>query len=421
LPNTEMEWGIEMKVSGKNNENFVVAAILIAVLFFVSTPANANVTASPTTVNFGNLAVGTTSAGSTVAVKNTGRQSIKIVGVSLSSTQFSYSGPTLPVTLSSDQSLSASVRFSPSAAQAYSGTLVFTRANGSMIKVPLEGAGVPTQVQALPPTITTQPASQAVTAGQTATFSVAATGTAPMTYQWKKGGTAISGATSSSYTTPAETIADNSAQITVMVTNSAGTATSNPATLTVNAGTLVLDSSSSVLNFGNVNVSASANQTLTLTNAGNSNVTISNVSVIGAGFNASGVPTGLILNPGQTETLTATFSPSGAGSATGSVSVASNASNSPDAIALSGTGVAVGNHSVALSWIASTSTVMGYNTYSSTTSGGPYSKLTAAPNAGTSYTDSTVQAALTYYYVVTAVDSAGTESVDSTQISATIP
>ncbi len=44
------------------------------------------------------------------------------------------------------------------------------------------------------PTITTQPANQTVAAGQTATFSVVATGTAPLTYQWQKNGSAISGA-----------------------------------------------------------------------------------------------------------------------------------------------------------------------------------------------------------------------------------
>src|SRR5690348_14978731 len=52
------------------------------------------------------------------------------------------------------------------------------------------------------PTITTQPASQTVTAGQTATFSVVASGTAPLSYQWQKNGATISGATSASYTTP---------------------------------------------------------------------------------------------------------------------------------------------------------------------------------------------------------------------------
>src|SRR5205085_11341511 len=86
------------------------------------------------------------------------------------------------------------------------------------------------------PYITTQPADQTVTVGQTATFSVVATGTAPLSYQWQKNGTAISGATSASYTTPTTTSSDNGAQFVVVVSDSAGSMTSNAATLTVNAG-----------------------------------------------------------------------------------------------------------------------------------------------------------------------------------------
>jgi hypothetical protein len=297
-------------------------------------------------------------------------------------------------------------------------TVVVTNAAGSATS---NSATLTVNAVAAAPTISTQPASQTVIAGKTATFTVAATGTAPMTYQWSKNGTAISGATSASYTTPAETTSDNNAQFTVLVSNSAGNATSNAATLTVTASTLLLNSSSTTLNFGNVNVSSSGSQTATLTNAGNSTITISSVTIAGAGFNVTGVSSGLMLSPGQTATLTGTFTPSGAGSATGSVAVASNATNSPDTIALSGTGVAVVDHSVALSWTASTSTVTGYNTYSSTTSGGPYTKLTSAPLASTSYTDSTVQAGQTYYYVVTAVNSANEESAYSTQVSTTVP
>src|SRR2546430_11800661 len=84
------------------------------------------------------------------------------------------------------------------------------------------------------PSITTQPMNQTVTAGQTATFMVVATGTAPLSYQWQKNGTAISGATSASYTTPATTSADNGALFRVMISNSVGSVTSNTATLTVN-------------------------------------------------------------------------------------------------------------------------------------------------------------------------------------------
>jgi len=87
------------------------------------------------------------------------------------------------------------------------------------------------------PYITTQPANQTVTAGQTATFGVAATGTAPLTYRWQKNGADITGATSSSYSTPVTTAADDGEMFRVMVSNTAGNATSNSAMLTVNAGT----------------------------------------------------------------------------------------------------------------------------------------------------------------------------------------
>src|SRR5467141_3690007 len=92
---------------------------------------------------------------------------------------------------------------------------------------------------AVRPSIATQPQSQSVTAGQTATFSVTATGTAPLTYQWQKNGVAISGATSTSYTTPATTTSDNGTQFTVAVSNSQGSVTSNAATLSVGTTTLV--------------------------------------------------------------------------------------------------------------------------------------------------------------------------------------
>lgn len=84
-----------------------------------------------------------------------------------------------------------------------------------------------------PPQITTQPANQTVSVGHTATFTVAASGTAPLSYQWQKNGANITGATSTSYTTPATTLTDNGATFQVVVTNSAGSTTSHAATLTV--------------------------------------------------------------------------------------------------------------------------------------------------------------------------------------------
>jgi O-glycosyl hydrolase len=85
------------------------------------------------------------------------------------------------------------------------------------------------------PTITAQPVNQTVTAGQTPTFTVAASGTGPLSYQWLKNGANISGAATPSYTTPATTTADSGSTFQGVVTNSAGSATSSAAMLTVNA------------------------------------------------------------------------------------------------------------------------------------------------------------------------------------------
>jgi hypothetical protein len=81
--------------------------------------------------------------------------------------------------------------------------------------------------------------------------------------------------------------------------------------------------------------------------------------------------------------------------------------------ALGGT-CAVSTHSIALSWTASTSSnIAGYNIYRSATSGGTYTKLNTSLVVPTSYTDSSVQAGHTYFYVATAVDTSGNESVHS--------
>jgi hypothetical protein len=161
--------------------------------------------------------------------------------------------------------------------------------------------------------------------------------------------------------------------------------------------------------------------TTTLTNNGNSNVTISGVTVSGTGYSDSGVSSGETLTPNQSVTVTAQFAPTAAGLVNGSVSIASNATNSPSVVTVSGTGVAVTPHTVALSWTASTSTVSGYNVYRGTTSGGPYAELNTSLVTAVNYTDSTVTAGVTYYYVITAVNSSGVESADSNQATAVIP
>ena len=107
------------------------------------------------------------------------------------------------------------------------------------------------------PQITAQPVNQTVTVGQTASFSVTATGTAPLSYQWNKNGAAISGATSATYATPATTSADNGAQFDVVVSNAYGSVTSLTATLTVTSPSPVQITTTSLPN-GTVQTAYSA-------------------------------------------------------------------------------------------------------------------------------------------------------------------
>jgi glucose/arabinose dehydrogenase len=85
------------------------------------------------------------------------------------------------------------------------------------------------------PSITGQPASRTVSEGRSASFAVTASGSAPLAYQWQRGGTNISGATAATYTLASAQLSDNGAQFRCVVSNGLGSATSNTATLTVTA------------------------------------------------------------------------------------------------------------------------------------------------------------------------------------------
>ena len=132
----------------------------------------------------------------------------------------------------------------------------------------------------------------------------------------------------------------------------------------------------------------------------------------------SGVlPNGLTLNTNSgvisgTPTTTGTFN----------FKVQVSDSESPPGTATAQLSITVTSHSVLLTWDASTSQdVIGYNAYRGTTSGGPYTKLNSSLISSTSYLDQSVQSGNTYYYVTTAVNSQGLESVYSNQAVATVP
>jgi uncharacterized repeat protein (TIGR03803 family) len=163
-------------------------------------------------------------------------------------------------------------------------------------------------------------------------------------------------------------------------------------------------------------------------NHGTSTIT----TTIGNGFNsaitlsASGMPSG----------ATVSFNPNpipapGSGNSTMTITIGSRTPTGTYPITVTGNGGGIQQNTtvtltvtalVALSWTASTSPgVIGYNAYRSTTSGGPYTRLNSTLISNTSYIDQPVQSGYTYYYVTTAVNSLGQESVYSNQAAATVP
>lgn len=181
-----------------------------------------------------------------------------------------------------------------------------------------------------------------------------------------------------------------------------------------------LSPSSTSVSFGSMPVGDSTAQSVTLTDKGTADVTISAVSITGSGFSVSG-GSNVKLTPNQSVTVSVTFDPRGPGAVNGNLSISSNASNSLVQLGLAGTGVtAAVTHKVALNWKASTSAVIGYFVYR-----GPapnsLSKLIASVDPSPSYTDTSVVGGQTYYYAVTSVDSSNIESTQSNQVSVTIP
>lgn len=174
------------------------------------------------------------------------------------------------------------------------------------------------------------------------------------------------------------------------------------------------------MSFGTVAVGSSANLTGTLT-AGTSDINVTSAAWTGQGYNVSGITFPSTVAAGKSINYVVTFAPQVAGDSAGSISFLSDGSDSPLSETLDGSGGQAGLHTVALAWDASTSSVIGYNVYRGTNSGGPYQRLTASPQPDTSYTDGSVLTGATYYYVATAVDSNNIESVYSNQTQAVIP
>ena len=392
----------------------------------------AGLAVSPTTVNFKGVVVGS-SGTATLNLSNTGSAAVTISQASVTGTGFTISGLAAGLTIQSGQSASFSAQFLPGSTGSASGSIsVASNSPNSPLTIALTGTGTQPEIGAIPSSAPFGNVTVGNTNSQTITLSNSGTANLVISQGSVSGtGFKISGLNTPLTITPGTNATFNAVftpagagKVTgsISLTNDAP---NSPYTIALSGtgvtGTQLLSFNVSNLSFGNVNVGSNSSLPATLTNTGNSSVTVSSSNTTGAGFTVSGVSSGESLSPNQSIPVTVQFTPSVAGAVSGKLTIVSNATDSPTSINLSGTGTQQAQ-TVALGWTASTSTVIGYNVYRGTVTGGPYSsKLTSSPVALTQFTDTGAQSGQTYYYVVTSVDSSDVESVFSGQAIATIP
>jgi hypothetical protein len=318
------------------------------------------------------------------------------------------------------------VTFTPTTAGTLSGTLSVVDSVGTQT-VALSGAG------ATAGTLVTSPANIAfgnVTTGQSSsqTVTLSNSGGTPVTISSLS--LSGSGVTVTGLTTPLTLGASGYTSFTVTFDPTSAGSVSGGVYLTNNGstpsfelpvtGTGVAVASISLsptsLSFANQGVgTTSAAQSVTLTNSGSATLTLSSISASGSFAETNNC--GSTVAAGGSCTIEVTLTPTAQGATSGTLAVADNATGSPQSVTLAGTGVP----EILLSWNADSGSLNGYNTYRSTVSGGPYTKLTSSPQAPSSYTDLAVQSGNTYYYVVTAVSTSNVESGYSDQAVATVP
>jgi Cep192 domain 4/Abnormal spindle-like microcephaly-assoc'd, ASPM-SPD-2-Hydin/HYDIN/CFA65/VesB-like, Ig-like domain len=396
-----------------------------------SSQGSASLSASPGSVSFGNVLVGTSSS-QAVSLLNSGASSLTISQATISGNGLSVSGLPLPQTLGPGQSTSFAIVFSPATTGSVTSSLsVASDATNSSLLIPVSATGVQPLISISPSSVSFG----SLTIGLTNTQMITVTnpGSANLSVTQEAGpspGFSLSGLTfpltiapgkSSSFTVGFSPTTSGTLSSSITLVSNAPT---SPSLLTLSGSgvspILQLSASPVSLDFGSAPLGSTNTQNVTLTNTGNSSISVSQISANGSGFTENGLGIPVTLSPGQSASFSVVFAPTVSGSATGAVSVVSTATNSPLSIPLSGSG-SQATHSVTLTWSPSSSVVVGYYVYSSTQSGQGFSRLNSTPVASTTYDDNTVQSGTTYYYYVTAVDSAGGESQPSNQASVTVP
>jgi centrosomal CEP192-like protein/HYDIN/CFA65/VesB family protein/ASPM-SPD-2-Hydin domain-containing protein/uncharacterized protein DUF1573 len=305
--------------------------------------------ANSTSVAFGNVAVGSTATQS-VTVTNSGTATVNLSAATISGAGFTVMGGNPSASIPVGQSITVQMQFAPTAPGAANGTLTVTSdASNSPLAVSLSGTG-------MQPGLTISPSSldfSNVTVGQTSSQNVTLIngGNARLTVNLATVSGAGFGISGLALPKTMAAGANLSFSVSFTPTSTAGetgsivftdNASNSPQTLTLTGGAVATGSTLSAnpgsFNFNSVAVNSSSQQTFTLTNSGNTTITINQVSTTGAGFSGTGLNAGQKIAAGATATLVSTFAPTTTGAASGSVTITSTATNPTLTIPLSGTG-----------------------------------------------------------------------------------
>ncbi|MEQ1474378.1 MAG: choice-of-anchor D domain-containing protein, partial [Candidatus Acidiferrum sp.] len=388
-------------------------------------------TATPAVLILGTVKVGGSTSAVT-ALKNAGTANVTLSKIDLSGAGFSTTGIVTPVVIVPGESLTLSVKFSPTAAGTKTGTILLTSSQGAVTTVSVSGTATAVPATATPE-LTVSPGSinfGNVVAGVTNTQTVQLANPGTVSVTVSAANMTGAGFATSGLNLPLTLNAGQTSTFNVQFNPKAAGASTGNLSLSSDATSaassislsgmgvaagLTLSVNPSSVSFGSVTVGSSSSRSITVSNTGNSNVSISAVNVSGSQLTLSG-GSAVTLSPSQSINLTVQFSPTSAASTSGSVSIVSNATGSPAAVSVSGTGVAQVQHVVGLSWNASPAAA-GYNVYRSLSSGSAYLRLNSGLDAQLIYSDNSVQGSQTYFYVTTAVASDGTESAYSTEVS----
>jgi hypothetical protein len=291
------------------------------------------------------------SGSQTVSLLNTGTGPVNVSQATMAGNGFGMIGLAVPMTLGPGQSTTFTVSFAPAGAGSASGNIsVVSNAANSVSTVALSGMGVQPQISVGPGSVSFGTVAVGQTSSQAVTLTNAGGANLNITQLAGPGtGFSLSGLALPFTLAPGKSTAftvsftptsgASFAGSLMLVSNAPTSPTTIPLSGTGSAQVLQLTPSTTSLSFGNQALNASATQSVTLTNTGNSAVSISQVNVAGSGFTLNGSAPLVTLSAGQAASFSVTFTPTTAGSATGSASVVSTAANSPLSISLSGVGV----------------------------------------------------------------------------------